>query len=413
MKPAGQEVVPDVGDEIPRGDGAHPHETTGVGKTVEDQERNARLLADYQYEEYPVAITGFTGQDLQCVEYISRVPATRVRVGPRGNFKSALAQLPDGKLVVAVCRYNNAEDPRQKVFDVHVYESGDLGCNWQEIGRTPLFGKEPSMAALPGGGLVLITHGAFFAQGPNQAHHIASSIDGGRTWDVGVLAGHDYPRSFVTEPDGSLLIISARDSSWTDATKGSPNLLVRRSTDRGKTWDVTEGLVDWNWPGFGEVAAIRLKDGRLLAALRRQIPGTTGEGFQDTVLTESTDDGGTWSRPWQLTATAQVHAYLSELHDGRILCTYSNYHVPYGTSAVLSEDKGRHWNLDNPIRLATSAGIFTGWGSTLQLEDDSLVTCYAVSSYDKWQPRMPAVYQYGGHQAFDIVTSEVVRWRLA
>ena len=410
MASAKPKRVPDVDDDVPRGKHAYPHETGTVGTTTEDQKRNARLLGDYNYERYPVALTGYTGQDLQCVEFVRRVSAVRVQVGPRGNFKSSVSQLPDGRLVLAVCRYNNACDPSEKVFEIFVYESCDLGSTWNEIGQTPVVGKEPSMAALPNGGLVLITHGGFFAHGPNQVHRIARSSDAGRTWEIGVFEGKDYPRSFIVEPDGSLLMLTAADSSWTDVTKGSPNLLVRRSGDGGKTWACSSGLVDWNWPGFGEVSAIRLQDGRLLAAFRRQIPGTTGEGFQDTVLTQSTDDGKTWDRPWLLTRTAQVHAYLTELSDGRILCTYSNYHVPYGTSAILSEDKGQSWDLDNPIRLATSAGIFTGWGGTIQLADDSLVTCCAVSTHDTWQPRFSAVYRYGGKEPFDIVTSEVVRW---
>ena len=49
----------------------------------------------------------------------------------------------------------------------------------------------------------------------------------------------------------------------------------------------------------------RFADYRQLAALRRQIPGTTGEGFEDTVITESIDDGQSWTEPWQLTTYAQ------------------------------------------------------------------------------------------------------------
>jgi len=135
--------------------------------------------------------------------------------------------------------------------------------------------------------------------------------------------GEGYPRNFIVEPDGSLLMITAVKPHWYNERKGSPNLLLSRSTDSGKTWTASEGVVDWDWPGFGEVASVRLKDGRPLAALRRQIPGTRGEGFGDSVLTESADDGKTWCRPIQLTTTEQVHAYLTELHEGRLLCTYS------------------------------------------------------------------------------------------
>ena len=156
--------------------------------------------------------------------------------------------------------------------------------------------------------------------------------------------------------------------------------------------------MDWDYAGFGEIASIRLRDGRLLAALRRQIPGTEGEGFEDSFLTESMDDGRTWAKPWQLTTTAQVHAYLTELHDGRLLCTYSNYHVPFGVSAILSTDGGRTWDSDRTIRLSTSNGYYVGWAVTLELPDHSLITSYAVTSYPEQPP--------------DRFTSEVVRWQL-
>ncbi len=59
------------------------------------------------------------------------------------------------------------------------------------------------------------------------------------------------------------------------------------------------------------MSCIRLKDGRLLATMRNQIPGTEGEGFEDTYVTDSSDDGKHWSKPWRMGNTAEVHAYLT------------------------------------------------------------------------------------------------------
>ena len=378
---------------------AHAHETRPVGRTPEEQERNAPLLSGYEYDQYAEALTGFTGQDLQRIGLVRWESAVRVRVGPRGNYKAGFARLPDGKLVLAVCRDNNNEDRRQRRFNIFVYESPDEGLTWREIGETPLFGKEPCLASLPDGGLVLMAQGGYFGPGAKlDEHPLSRSEDGGRTWETTIHQSADYPRSFVVESDGSLLMATAVKPDWHGEGGGSPNLLVGRSADGGRTWSSSEGRVDWDWPGFGEVATIRLRDGRLLAALRRQIPGTRGEGFEDTVLTESVDDGQTWARPWALTATAQVHAYLTELHDGRLLCTYSNYHVPFGVSAILSRDQGRSWDLDHTIRLSTSNGYWVGWPVTLELPDRTLITSYAATTYVEQPP--------------DKVTSEVVRWQL-
>ena len=375
------------------------HETEPVGRTPEDRKRNAELLSGYDYDAYVEALTGFTGQDLQRVGFVQWQPAVRTRVGPRGNYKSGLARLPDGKLILAVCRDNNDSDPTQRRFHISVHESRDVGLTWQEIGQTPLRGKEPALTALPDGTLILMAQSGYFGPSARQDEHpLARSQDGGRTWELSTHKGDDYPRNIIVEPDGSLLMVTAAKPDWKGEGGGSSNLLLSRSRDGGISWTQSEGTVDWDWSGFGEVASIRLKDGRLLAALRRQLPGTRGEGFEDSVLTESTDDGQTWATPWQLTTTAQVHAYLTELHDGRLLCTYSNYHVPFGVSAMMSTDGGRAWDRDHTIRLSTSNGYYVGWAVTLQLPDHSLITSYAATTYAQQPP--------------DKFTAEVVRWHM-
>jgi hypothetical protein len=362
-----------------------------VGPTPDAMNRNAELLAGYDYGEYAECLTGYTGQDLQRIAVLSWQPAVRTRVGPRGDYKAGMARLPDGRLVIAVCRDSHDSDHARR-FAIRVYESQDTGLTWREIGETPLFGKEPSLTALPDGALALTAQ----IMGSDSVP-VSRSMDGGRTWETTMVQGDDYPRNLIVEPDGSLLMIRALQSDWYGKGGGSPNLSLGRSYDGGKTWEFSEGSVDWDWQGFGEVAAVRLGDGRLLAALRRHIPKTWGEGFEDTVLTASDDDGRHWCAPWQMLNTAQVHAYLTELRDGRLVATYSNYHLPWGVFAVMSEDGGRTWDLDHPVQLALSADFYVGWPVTLELPDGSLITSYASTSYYKQPP--------------ETTTCEVVRWQ--
>ena len=374
-------------------------ETQPVGNTKADQERNAELLKGYDYSKYPSAITGYTGQDRQQIVFERREHAIRVRVGPRGNYKAGLAELPNGKLVLATCRNNNDPVATKKRFLIHVYESPDLGLSWKEINKTPLFGKEPSLSAMANGTLVMSAQRGYFGPGSKSKESInmARSTDGGRTWETYNLPGADYPRNMIVEPDGGLLFVRAVKSDWDGDGDGSPNLQLCRSKD-GRTWTFTEGAVDWDFQAFGEVSAIRLKDGRLLAALRRQIPKTKGEGFEDTVITESSDDGKTWSKPRVMVNTAEVHVYLTQLEDGRILATYSNYHLPWGAYAIVSRDGGKTWDRDHPIRLTASADLYVGWPVTLQLKDRSLITASALTAYLRQPPETTA--------------TEVVRWRL-
>lgn len=375
-------------------------ETVPVGKTAADQQRNAELLSGYDYTKYPAGITGYTGQDLQRIGVLRWEHAVRVRVGPRGNYKAGLTRLPGGRLVLATAHMNDDPDPeerKKRACFIWVYESADEGLTWQRIDQTPLFGKEPSLTTLPDGAMVLTAEGPSGGTALDEML-VSHSEDGGRAWETRVLQGYDCPRNLIVEPDGSLLMIRVLRSGWIHRGSGSANVQLCRSRDRGVTWQFSEGLMDWDCAEFGEISAIRLQDGRLLAALRRQVPGTVGEGFEDNLLTESVDGGRHWSRPVQLTNNAEVHAYLTALQDGRLLATYANYHLPYGVSAIVSEDQGRTWDREHPIQLALSADVYTGWPVTLQLSDGSLITSYASTTYYREVP--------------DHFTCEVVRWSL-
>lgn len=378
---------------------ARSQETRPIGRTSADQRRNAELLSGYDHEKYVERMTGYNGQDLQRIGFLSYSPAVRTRVGPRGNYKAGMAMLPDGKLVVAACRFNNETIPEKKNFDIHIYQSSDQGLSWQEIGEPGLHGKEPSLTVLRDGSLVLTAQKGYFGPGA-KLNEIPVSIshNGGRTWKTKMLPSWDYPRNLIVEPDGSLTMITAEETSWDGKKPGSPHLRIARSTDGGSTWSFETGQVDWDYRAFGEVASVRLRNGHYLAALRRQIPGTLGEGYEDTLLTLSTDGARTWSKPWQMSNTAEVHAYLIELRDGSLLATYSNYHLPWGVYAVRSRDGGRSWDHDRPIQLALSADVYVGWPVTIQA-GDNMFTSYAGTTYMSQPP--------------DRTTCEVVRWTLS
>lgn len=377
----------------------------GSPPTAEEEARNAPLRTGYDYGKYPSAITGFTGVNLQRISVRRDHPAVRVRVGPRGNFKGAICRLADGTLRVATCRRITDEG----LFGIHVYGSDDRGSSWTEINETPLLGKEMSLTAVPDGSMFMTVESKAFLEDPTQMA-TCRSTDGGRTWQTHLLDGQQVPRNLIVEPDRSLLMVRAlRSAYWKHLYDQagrpytpSPHLELLRSDDGGQSWSRREGRIDWDHCAFGEVSAARLPNGHLLATLRSNPPGTTGEGAQITYLTESTDDGATWCKPRVMGHNAEVQAQLLPLSCGRLLATYTNYHLPFGVCAVVSDDGGRTWRYDAPIQLALSADCYTGWATTVEL-DDELITSYAITAYLNEPPEA-----IGARRS----VCEVVRWRL-
>ena len=127
-----------------------------VGKTGEARARNAQLLAGYDYASYPAGITGYTGQDLQRILLLRFDEAVRTRVGPRGNYKAGMTRLVDENLLIAVCRLEtDPKDTSRSLFQIYVYQSDDDGGTWREIAKPGIVGKEPSLATLPDGAVLL------------------------------------------------------------------------------------------------------------------------------------------------------------------------------------------------------------------------------------------------------------------
>lgn len=377
---------------------ARSQETRPIGKTPDDQKRNAALLSEYEYAKYEESLTGYTGLDRQRIARVQYRPALRTRIGPRGNYKAGMAMLKDGTLIAASCRFNNATEPKARNFDILIYESKDHGTTWAEVGRSELHGKEPSLTLCPDGTLVLTAQKGYFGPGAKLDEiPVSISKDKGRTWTTKMLESWDYPRNLIVEPDGSLTMITAQEPAWFGEKPGSPLMRIARSRDNGANWTFENGRINWDYRAFGEVSTIRLRNGNYLASLRRQIPGTKGEGYEETVLTLSTDQGKTWSEPWAMSNTGEVHTHLLQLADGRLLATYSHYHLPWGVFAVLSQDNGKTWDHERPYQLALSANGYVGWAVTIE-SSGRLYTAYAATTYLSQPPKT--------------TTCEFVRWTL-
>jgi hypothetical protein len=146
--------------------------------------------------------------------------------------------------------------------------------------------------------------------------------------------------------------------------KGSSYLLF--SKDDGRTWGdgVVIGRDDYN-----ETSVLRLRADRWLAA-----PRTYGDGHLE--LFTSNDEGRSWKNAGPLTLPSHHPAHLLRLKDGRILLTYGLRERGHqGIGIRISEDEGNTWQA--PTRIVNLEGsIDSGYPSSVQLEDGSLVTAY-------------------------------------
>ena len=76
-------------------------------------------------------------------------------------------------------------------------------------------------------------------------------------------------------------------------------------------------------------------------------------------------------------------AQLLRLRSGRILCSYGYRREPFGVRAVLSEDDGETWDMDNEIVIRED-GLHRdlGYAASVQLNDDRILTVYYFHTDD-------------------------------
>jgi len=194
------------------------------------------------------------------------------------------------------------------------------------------------------------------------------STDGGLTWSNPINTVVNSPHGPIQLSDGRLLYLGKQ--LWS----GDKKIGAAESSDDGKTWkwlaEIPTRPDDEVTTKYHELHAVEAADGTIIAQIRNHNKNGAGE----TLQSESTDGGKTWSVPHSIGVWG-LPSFLTKLKDDRLLMTYGYRRKPYGNQARVSKDNGKTWS--EPITISDDgASGDLGYPSTVQLADGSLITIW-------------------------------------
>jgi len=196
------------------------------------------------------------------------------------------------------------------------------------------------------------------------------STDGGMTWSAPYRVPVNSPHGPTALKDGRLLY--AGKQLWQPGSKVG----VCESSDDGQTWrwlsDIPARPND-SVVQYHELHAVQAANGRIIVHIRNHNPPNQNE----TLQTESSDGGRTWTTPHPIGVWG-LPSHLLRLRDSRLLMTYGYRRPPFGNQARVSNDHGATWS--EPVVISDDgAGVDLGYPSTVELEGGQLLTVWYES----------------------------------
>lgn len=245
--------------------------------------------------------------------------------------------------------------------------------------------------------LLLLTLAA--PPGPVQTTVFAAGQDGYHTFRI--------PSVIVTPAGTGLAFCEARKGGAGDA--GDIDLVLKRSADGGKTWGKLEVVWDDGANTCGNPCpVVDAKTGAIVLLLTHNlgtdteakiVAGTSQRG-RTVWVTRSTDDGRTWAKPTEITASVKKPEWTwyatgpgvgIQLKSGRLLvpCDYkADKGKARGSHAILSDDGGATW------RLGGTAGPDANECQAVELADGAVML--NMRTYRGTNRRLVALSTDGG-----------------
>lgn len=193
------------------------------------------------------------------------------------------------------------------------------------------------------------------------------STDGGVTWSPRYDSLVNSPHGPVNLKDGR--IIYPGKNLWHEKTW----IGVCESKNDGQSWKRLAQIPTRKGDdpeNYHELHGVEAVNGNLVVQIRNHNKVNNGE----TLQTESTDEGKTWSDPASIGVWG-LPSHLLRLNDGRLLMSYGHRRKPFGNQARVSSDHGKTWS-EPVIVSGDGVGGDLGYPTTVQLDDGSLVTVW-------------------------------------
>lgn len=194
-----------------------------------------------------------------------------------------------------------------------------------------------------------------------------------RSTDDGVTFSGQYP-SVVNSPHGPIQLADGRVLyAGKELWHGENRVGVCESKDDGQSWQWLAEIPTRDGDSkndYHELHAVEAADGRIVAQIRNH----NKTNYWETLQSESSDGGKTWSEPHSIGVWG-FPSHLLRLKDDRLLMSYGHRRAPMGNQARVSEDHGRTWS---DAIIISGDGVIRelGYPSTVQLDDGSLVTVW-------------------------------------
>ncbi len=285
---------------------------------------------------------------------------------------------------------------------VQFYRSNDQGKNWllpQTILDTPIDDRDAGILETDQGTLLATTFTS------NAYVSVLKKAEKDKSWEAGRLKRWQNAHRRVTGEElqatlGTWMIRSTDGGiTWSqpyDCLLNSPHGPIQLSNgnqlyagkhlwredsyigsvvseDDGLTWKPQARIPTRdgdNSDRYHELHAVEAPSGKLIVHIRNHNTNNAGE----TLQTESSDGGATWSVPHSIGVWG-FPSHLLRLSDGRLLMSYGYRRGSMGNQARLSEDEGQSWSA--PITLSDEADNYDlGYVTTVELSEGKLLSVW-------------------------------------